>query len=392
MWRLILFLLLLIVSVFIGVAVSRHPGYLLLTYSHVMVQMPLWFVVIGIVVVFFVFYLLINSFDHLQFLFFRIKNWWHSRQSQHIYTRTQKGLAMLVEGDWKKAEKLFIRASSNVPDPLIHYLSAAKAAQAQGALSRRDDYIKLAYQKVPQAEMAIGLTQAELEMEQQQYEHAKATLTHLRDLQPKHARVLKLLEMIYVRTADWEALQSLLPALKKAKLINAEEKAQFEKNIYSEWLDTHPAMTIAELRSSWEKVPRSLSKQPTVIYAYVKQLMRFTEGHQEAGDLIRHTLKKHYHDGLAHLYGQLPLANPNRQLQIVNGWVQRHGEHPALLLLLATCCANLQLWGRAKDYFAKVLSFGPNREASLHYGQLLLQLGENEEALQAYEAGLRTLA
>ena len=65
-------------------------------------------------------------------------------------------------------------------DPLINYLGAAKAAQEQGAFERRDNLLQKAYRVAPEADLAIGLTQAELEIEQHQFEHAMATLNHLR--------------------------------------------------------------------------------------------------------------------------------------------------------------------------------------------------------------------
>ena len=48
MRRLILFLLFLIASVSFGLVVVRHPGYLLVVYQPWMVQMPLWFAILGL--------------------------------------------------------------------------------------------------------------------------------------------------------------------------------------------------------------------------------------------------------------------------------------------------------------------------------------------------------
>ena len=40
---LIIFLVLLVASVWLGMEVGRHPGYLLVVYQPWMVQMPIWF-------------------------------------------------------------------------------------------------------------------------------------------------------------------------------------------------------------------------------------------------------------------------------------------------------------------------------------------------------------
>ena len=105
---------------------------------------------------------MIDSFDRMGFLWFRLKNWLHIRREHQSYSKTQQGLALLIEGRYKKAEKYLIAGVNQSIDPLINYLSAARAAQAQAAFDRRDHYIQKAYEVAPKARLAIGITQAEL--------------------------------------------------------------------------------------------------------------------------------------------------------------------------------------------------------------------------------------
>ena len=79
MRSLIIFLFFLVLSVWLGLQAERHPGYLLLVYHHWMIQMPLWFVLISVIVIFALFYLLIDSIDRCQFLWFRLQNWFAPR-------------------------------------------------------------------------------------------------------------------------------------------------------------------------------------------------------------------------------------------------------------------------------------------------------------------------
>ena len=135
----------------------------------------------------------------------------YTRQS---YSKTQHGLALLIEERWSKAERLLLKGVDQSVEPLMNYLGAAKAAHEQGAFERRDKHIKKAYQVAPQADLAIGITQAELQIAQDQLESAMATLTRLRQLAPRHPRVLKMLEKVYVRFAEWKNLHNLyLPDL-----------------------------------------------------------------------------------------------------------------------------------------------------------------------------------
>lgn len=395
MRRLMIFLLLLVASVWLGLAIVRHPGYLFLVYQPWMVQMPLWFALLSLVLIFIVFYLLIDSVDRVQFMWFRIKNWLRFRRQHKFYSKTQYGLTLLIEGRWKKAERLLLAGVSQTGEPLINYLAAAKAAQEQQAFERRDKYIQKAYEIAPHADLAIGLTQAELELSHDQLEHAAATLNHLKQLQPRHPRVLKLLEKVYIRLADWKNLLVILPNLRKAKVLTSQQVELFEKNIYSEIIKANSIKNLNDLHSVWNSVPKAVRKNPDVVAAYIKRLIAFqsplivgSETEKEIQQLIRKTLKHHYQPQLVNIYGILPFVSVNRQLVIAGAWLKMYGSQPEILLLLARLCVREKLWGKAKDYFEKCLALGPNAQASLEYGKLLEELGELDEATQQYRLGL----
>lgn len=383
---LILFLILLVASVWIGVMTMQHPGYLMVVSEPWMMQMPLWFAVITCLLLLLLFYLIIDSIDRIQLCWFTLCNWWRFRREQRLYNKTQHGLTLLIEGRWKKAERLLLAGIHDTVDPLMNYLGAAKAAQELGAKDRRDEYIKKAYTVAPHAALAIGLTKAELEFSHEQLNAAIITLDQLRELSPRHPRVLTLLERIYIRTSDWQNLLKLLPSMRKAKLLTLTQNLQLEKNVYCEILSI-PQKNFSAIQTTWEGIPRHLKKNPDVVYAYVKQLLHFSHT-KEAEDLIRKTLKNHWHPELAKRYGTLPFANLNRQLVIVAAWVKMYGQKPELLLTLARLCVKVQLWGRAKDYFEKCLALGPNPDASLAYGHLLEQLNEPEKAMMKYREGM----
>jgi len=397
MRRLIIFLLFLVASVWLGVELVRHPGFLLIVYQPWMMQMPLWFALLSFILFLGLFYLFIASIDRLGFLWYRLKNWHHLRREHQSYTKTQQGLCALIEGRFKKAEGLLLNGVNQSIEPLINYLAAAKASHEQGAYDRRDNYIQKAFQIAPKEEMSIGLTQAELELKQDRFEQAQATLNHLRQISPRHPRVLKLLEKVYVRLADWKNLQGILPSMRKAKVITSAEYELFEKNIYCEIFHSAATKRLSDIRLIWNQVPRYLRKNPEVICAYVKQLSRHapvtgTDTTKEMEELIRQVLKTTYSPQLVTIYGTLSFNHLNRQLVIAGAWLKMYGQQPELLLLLGKLCVRLQLWGKAKDYFTKCLKLGPNVNATLEYGKLLEQLNEPAHAMQVYHQGLVELA
>lgn len=387
MLRLVIWLIILVASVWFGLTVLRHPGYVFVVYQPWMVQMPLWFAFVSLLFVFGLFYILITSIDRFQFLLFKIKNWFRFRREHKSYSKTQHGLAYLIEGRWKKAESLLLSGSKQSIEPLMNYLGAARAAQELGAFDRRDEYLNKAYQVAPDADLAIGLTKAELAFQHGQTELALATLVRLREKAPRHPSVLRLLEKIYVRMGDWTALQAMLPAMRKAKLLTADQLIQFEKNLYCEILRAEKYVSLTSLQTFWNSVPRYMRKNPEVVYQYVIQLLRF-HANKEAQELICKTMKLEWYAPLVTIYGSLPFDNLNKQLVIVGAWLKMYGPKPEILLVLGKLCAQIQLWGKAKDYFEKCLEQGPNPAASLEYARLLDELDEHEEALVQYQNGL----
>lgn len=400
MLRLILFLIFLIASIWLGILIVNHPGYLLVVFKPWMVQMPIWFALVGCLVILVIFYLIITSFDQVKLWSLKFKNWWHLRCEFKSYSKTQRGLSALIEGRWKKAEALLLAGVSQSVDPLMNYLGAAKAAHEQAAFERRDNYIQTAYAHEGTKAFPIGITQAELEIDQQQYEQAAATLNHLKQKNPYNPKLLKLLEKVYVHLGDWQNLLQLLPAMRKGKVLTTEQLLTFEKNVYCEILHANAASELSTIQYIWYEMPRHVKKNPDVVCAYVEVILRFQEAVNEIEELIRKTLKSSYQGKLVKIYSTLPFQGKpgkftqdatrilNRQLVIAGAWLKLYGQQPELLLLLGKLCVRIQLWGKAKDYFTKCLAAGPNVEASLAYGKLLEELGEFENALHVYRDAL----
>ncbi|OGT37651.1 MAG: hypothetical protein A3F12_05060 [Gammaproteobacteria bacterium RIFCSPHIGHO2_12_FULL_38_14] len=393
MKKLIYFLLFLIASVLIGLYVIRHPGYVFIVYQPWTIETPLWFAILCLLVFLGLFYIIFNSVDRLQFSWFRFKNWLRFKRAHRSYSKTQMGLCALVEGQWKKAEYALTSSIRQLNEPLINYLGAAKAAHEQKAFERRDQYLRAAHQAAPDADLAIGLVQAELTFAQDQLEQSLAVLNRLYQASPRHPQVLRLLERIYVRMSDWGHLKDLLPQLKKAKILTQEQFELFEKNIYVEMFHASHNKREEFINSLFESAPKYMKKNPDVLYAYLKAIERFSTTDQKIVEtFIRKTLQYQWHAGLAMLYGQLPLSNVNRQLVIVNAWLNRYGDHPELLFILGKLCVQAQLWGKAKDYFKRCLAAKPEAAVFFEYGSLLDELGEHEEAKQIYRDGLLKLS
>jgi HemY protein len=390
MGRFFWILIVLIFSVWIGLRIAEDPGYALFAYKYWTVEMPLWFAVVSFIVVLLLFYIVLRFFDGIDFSVYRWKNWLRWRRKHKSYSKTNRGLIELIEGKPRSAEQYFLDGVPQSDAPLINYLGAAKAAHDEEAYERRDAYLRKAYQVAPQSEVAIGLTQAQLQLDQGQLEQVSATLGHLRAIAPKHALILKLLERVYIRLADWQSLLKLAPYLRKAKIINDEQMLKLEEHIYEELLlnaaNKHEGMK--GIHALWETIPKKLQKKPGLIAVYTKLLLLYPEMANDLEGLLNKAVKRSWDKTLVRLYGLLETSDPKKQLAHAEGWQKQYGSQAVLFLTLARLCMRCQLWGKATEYFESSLKVDANAEVYMAYGKLLEQLGEKDLALRYYRDGL----
>ncbi len=393
MRRFIIGIIILFFSVWLGLKIAKDPGLALFTYNDWSVEMPLWFAALCLLVLMLIIYFLVRFFDEIDTSFYRWKNWLRWRKKNKAYSKTNRGLIELIEGHWRTAENYLLEGIDQSDAPLINYLAAAKAAHERAAYDKRDAYLRQAHDLAPHADVAIGLTQAELQFDQGQLEQALATLNHLRTIAPLHGVVLKLLQKLYVRLADWKGLLKLLPSLRKAKLLTTEQLTLLELHVYQEILNgtANKTESIQTLHAYWATVPRHLQKNPALIACYVKQLLRYKEAASEIEELINRTLKKSWDSELVRIYGLLITENSKKQLAHAEKWLKLYPNQAVLLLTLGRLCMRCQLWGKARSYLEDSLKLEAIPDAYIEYGRLFEYLGDMPAAVQNYRDGLATL-
>ena len=394
MRRFIVMLLIFLAAVFCGMKIAQDPGFAFFSYQNWSVEMPLWLAVMLMLGVFLLGYAVVQIIDGVDFSLYRLRNWRRLRKKSKSYSKTNRGLVELVEGNWQTAENYLIEGIAQAEAPLINYLAAAKAAHARGAYDKRDAYLRSAHDAAPHAEITIGLTQAKFLFKQGQLEQALATLNHLRNLSPKQKVVLKLLERVYVRLGDWPELLRLLPYLRKAKLIDSEENSLFEKKIHVAALQAAATRQPgdASIRLAFRALSWRWQKDPDVIAAYSKLLLPFPGAAPEVEGLLARVIKDQWHAEAVRIYGLLELPNPAKELRKAEGWLQKsYPEQAVLLLTLGRLAMRCQLWGKARDYYEASLRLEVVPETFVEYGKLLEKLGDHHGATKNYRAGLLTV-
>lgn len=371
----------LLLGAFVAHFVLEDRGYVLINFRGYVVEMSMP----GLVIVLTGAYLAVRAVIALVNAPQRFRAAMAERRLQRGGTDLMAGVMNLVEGNWARSERLLTQGLRHGDTPLVNYLFAARAAQAQGATERRDEWLKLAYEATPDGTASVLLTQAELELEANQAEAALATLQRLEIHKAEQPAALALLARTYRVLERRDELFALLPRLAAARLEPAERDALA---LYA----VRGALERADLddvrlAQLWAAIPSELRMLPAVIALRARALDRLHRG-DEAESELRTVLKHSWDPALVQAYGEIRAADVGKQLKQVESWLKTYPEDAGLLLTAARLCMATELWGKARSYVETSLALAPVPDAYALYGKLLTGLGDSERALLAYRSGL----
>lgn len=384
------------VAAALGIAIAKHSGYVLIAYGGFRYQSSLW-ATLGLLLAALLLAALVRYLIGLVLVSSGVVNPWSRRnRSRRTQVAIKQGQLDLAEGRWASAQRHLHRAAEAERYPLFYYLGAARAANEQGRYDERDTLLERALERQPQAELAVALSHAQLQMDQGQDDQALETLDAMHARYPDNAQVLRLLQRLHMRRGDWSAVIQLLPELRKGKVLPAAELAELEQRAWGQNLsltheDNADAQAIRQsLERAWEQLTNAQRQEPRLVLAYAEQL-RQAGAQKEAEHVLRTTLKRQYESPLARLYGLVRGDDPARQLQFAEGLLKAHPSDPSLLLTLGRLCLQQRLWGKARDYLESSLRFQRNPETCAELARLLASLGETARSNQLFEEGLGLL-
>ena len=382
-------LLTLLLAVIVAGMLHVNNGYALLAWGRTSVEMSLGTLMVLVLVTFFGLYLLTTLVVNLWTFPRRLREDLVRKRELRARRATTRGLIDFAEGRWNDSEKNLMRHAADSEMPLITYIAAARAAQLQGEHERRDHYLRLASERVPRAQVAVLLTQAELQISHKQLEQALATLRHLREVDPEHAFGLKLLANLYRKLGDWEALRGLVQKLRDHGVLPRTELDRLDSRATVALLDKLDGKQKDSAATElWDALPRRLREEPELTRAYARALIRLGAP-AKAETVLRDALKSAWDEEMVALYGLAVGNEPKKQLARVEDWLAEQGESAALLLTAGRLCLVCKLWGKARGYFESSIVVGGRPEAYEELGKLLgQQLDDPESAMRAYSDGL----
>ncbi|HCH76187.1 MAG TPA: heme biosynthesis protein HemY, partial [Pseudomonas sp.] len=215
----LVFILLLAIAGFLGWAISQSAGYVLITYDQFRYESSFWVFLALIACLWLVAMVVHWLLGLLQVSGALVNPWSRRHRARRVEKASRRGLRELAEGQWAPALGHLQLAAEKDQQPLVHYLGAARAANELGEYAQSDELLQKAREREPEAALAIGLTQAQLQIARGQYVEARASLGELQNDHPRHPYVLTLLQQLYVQLEDWSALCRLLPELRKHRVL-----------------------------------------------------------------------------------------------------------------------------------------------------------------------------
>jgi HemY protein len=393
MKKLILFFIVLFLAVGLGVVIQRYPATLLLSIGSIQIQASLWFALTAVIVGIFLLRQILRCIQGIYHIPAHVHHFLADRRTQKLQVFTQKARRALLEENWLTCETYFYKSAKKTPSPFFYYLAAAHAAGEQKKYTSAEKYLEKA-QKIAQTPddlFTLRTMHARTLLDTKDYHAAHTILTTLEKTAPTHPFVLNGLKEVCLASQDWQKLHALLPLLRKHHILLPTELDTFEHTLYSALLHQAGKTKILPLlKKTWKTFPKTEQENPHLIAIYVHYLLTYNQ-QKTAEKILKTALSKKPEACLLQQYTQLQSEDSVKQLAHAELWLKKDPQNADILFCVGSLCARYRIWGKAKTYLEKSLSYAPRAETYMLLGKVLEELDQKYAALDCYKTGLHSL-
>ena len=366
--------------------IEQDPGYIFVSWRDTTIETSLWFGLLLALLLWLVLAVLLRFVGNVLRSRLRFMDWLGNRKSRNATALSNRGLINFVEGNWEQSRKQLLRAARYSEAPLLNHLIAARASFRLGDVDEARHQLGLAEAIDVDAGIAVELTQAELQLTAGQYEQALATLVRARANASKHPYVLELLARAHFQLQDWEALQQLLPDLKKHDLGSSSQLLTIER---ATWLGLMSAAVCAPdsqgaLEAAWRAIPSDLKQQNDYRRRFIKHLSELGKNETLERYLVDF-LDKQWDSELVNFFRLFPPKHPQKLIKKMDRWLTQQGREPRLVLTTAYAALHAHDWDLAEACLLEVSEQEEATEARGLLWRLYLATGREQEASQLLE-------
>lgn len=282
MTRILIIFLVLVGGFFLGPLLQGHQGSAVFVIANYKISMSFFSFVILLLLAFLCLYLVYWFLKQIFNSKTMLGNWLRSKSPQKAVKRIEQAQLSLLEGDYQKAAKLFMKSAKGAKNTTLSYLLAAQAQIENDQLIPANQSLEQAASSCQPREMfAFQLVQLRLQIKNHEYDNAQIIIERLLNEKPRNPEVLRLADQIYYETANYQAVIELLPAMYKAKVYTESQLDQFKQAAYIgriKQLSTNGDPQA--LMKWWKSQPRAIlnnvSYQKAMVYC-LKQLGQTAE-------------------------------------------------------------------------------------------------------------------
>lgn len=309
---------------------------------------------------------------------------WRGYRDRRARARLGEGLQALHHGHYERAGKLLDQAATESEGDVG---AAARLAASQAAFARGDAAaVRAQLDAIGEGHVAArAIAIAELALAEHRPTDALVALD-APAAQPLPPRGLLLRARALASSGQSAQAYGLLGALRQQQALPAAELAELQDR----WGEAalREAADANVLAERWELLSKDARLDPAVVTAYAERAaaLRWDEA---ATRSIEDALAARWDEGLAALYGALPVARLDSRRANAERWLQAHPASPALLLTLARLARAQDQWPLAEDYLHRALAQGAGADAWEELGHGFSAVGDESRARLSYANALR---
>jgi len=373
-------------AVALTLAAKHNAGYVLLVYSPYRIELSLNLFLTLLLAIFAAGYGAVRLAVHTLNLPAYVRTFRQERRRDRAREAMDDALLAFYEGRYAKAEKFAVIALESGEAPLANVLLAARAAHELKAYDRRDSYLEQAGRVGREQPEPRLMTQAELSLDQRDFQQALQSLKELQTTTRKNLAALRLELRAQSQAKNWDQVLVLVAQLERRGAIDPIQASQQKISAYQENLK-RKGQDLASLREYWQKIPSTDKTNSKIAWTAAQGFLAFREC-QAAMEIITASLESQWDSDVVRLYGECLGKETLKQIERAEKWLKQHPQDAVLLQTLGRLCAKQELWGKAQSYLEASLSIEPNAGTHLELAHLLEKIGRADEAGKHYRASM----
>jgi HemY protein len=294
----------------------------------------------------------------------------------------------MAAGRWKDSEDLATRNAATAVSPVTHWLLAARAAELQGAVERRNEWLARAREASADEPGPVLVTAAEMNLKHGALDAALEALQTLEKLGSLNPRALLLLARVLRSRGDFDRLHDLEPKLRETRGIAPAQVDEIMDTLYVDMLKVAADRGgRAAADAVWTEATRAARRRAPVVVAYARALATHGDA-VGAVKALEDLLDGEWHEAAVQLYGEIDGGDVLARLRRGEEWLRARREDPVLLVTCARLCVGAELYGKARSYLDTSHQLRPRAETAQLLAHLLERLGERDRALKVLHDGL----